>query len=212
MQQRITSFIETHPPILPIITVELLDNLLPLVDALAQGGIHAIEITLRNPLGMQSLAYLRKHRPELFLCAGSITSTEELRQAAALNVDLLITPGISTHILEAAEKCEATLLPGISTASDILLAIEYGYHYLKFFPAEALGGISYLHALSAPFPDVKFCPTGGINDKNVNQYLRLNHVAFVGGSWLLPQSLLLENSWKEIENNARSLLQSIQPK
>lgn len=185
MQTAIDHFLSQHPPTLPIVTLDSAKDVIPIIYRLSTRGINAIEITLRTKEGLKALALARLEMPDLFLCAGSISKKEQVAQVAEIGVDLIISPGISRDIMEASQRHNISLLPGISTPSDILLGLEYSLQYFKLFPAESLGGVDYLKAITNPFPDIKLCPSGGINQENYRHYLSLEQVAFVAGSWLL---------------------------
>ncbi|MGH1484845.1 MAG: bifunctional 4-hydroxy-2-oxoglutarate aldolase/2-dehydro-3-deoxy-phosphogluconate aldolase [Cellvibrionaceae bacterium] len=206
MQTAIDQFINKHLPVLPIVTVHSASDIIPIIYALSKGGINAIEITLRTDEGLKALELARLEMPNLFLCAGSVSSKKQVVQAAEIGADLIISPGISRGIIEESKRHHISLLPGISTPSDILLGLEYNLQYFKLFPAEPLGGIDYLNSIASPFPDIQFCPTGGINKQNYQHYLNLKKVAFVGGSWLLKEEYINEKNWAAIEEGTKELL------
>jgi 2-dehydro-3-deoxyphosphogluconate aldolase/(4S)-4-hydroxy-2-oxoglutarate aldolase len=206
LQKKITSFIESKTPLLPVVTIESIEDAIPIADALYLGGVQAMEVTLRTAAGLPALKLLREQRPNLFLCAGSVSTTSQLSQVAEVGVDLAVTPGISKNLLDTAGELGISILPGASNPSDILLGMEYGLSYFKFFPAQALGGLNFLQALAEPFPDLQFCPTGGINPENIRGYLGSRYVAFVGGSWLTPKDKIKEGNWAFISDQARRAL------
>lgn len=201
MQSSIPKLITESKSVLPIISLTSEQLALKSIDLLLRSTINAAEITLRSTESLRVLKCVRQQYPELFLCAGSITRPEEVQLVSELDINLIITPGIHPTLLEAAKDNQIDILPGISSASDILLGLEYGLRYFKLFPVEALGGIKFLEALSAPFPDCRFCPTGGINANNYLKYLQNSQVDLVAGSWLIPSNMTKHSHWHDIYNN-----------
>ena len=212
MQIAITTFTETHTPVLPIATVDNSDDIIPIVDALQRAEINALEITLRTPAGLDAIKKVRSNHPGLFICAGSVNTEEQLIQSVDAGADLVISPGISRRLIETAQIEKASILPGISTASDILLGMEYGLRYFKFFPAAQLGGLPYLHAMSEPFSGIQFCVTGGINTNNIQHYLASQKVLCVGGSWMTTTDYIAQKNWSAIEQAAIDTVKIIEGK
>ena len=185
--------------ILPVITIERLEDALPLADALAAGGLTTLEVTLRSEFGLDAIRLLRAQRPQLCIGAGTILDGESFAQAEAAGAQFIVTPGINQSILDAGLNSSIPLLPGVATASEIMQAYVLGYRRFKFFPAEASGGVSTLRAISGPFPNIRFCPTGGINGRNAAEYKALKNVMCVGGSWMLSNEAIRVGRWDEIK-------------
>lgn len=193
-------------PLMPVITINHPDTAIPLCRALAEGGLNVLEITLRTEHGLKAIEAVRKALPDIWVGAGTVTSTEQYRQAEAAGARFVITPGVTESILKFGTTSDAPLLPGISTASELMAGYALGYRAFKFFPAEVAGGVRALQAFGGPFPDVMFCPTGGIRRDTAKDYLALDNVRAVGGSWLTPADLILSEDWVGITAIARASL------
>lgn len=204
-RERVRSVLSASP-LIPVITVNHPDEALPLCQALVDGGIRVLEITLRTPHGIKAIEQVRKAIPDAWVGAGTVTGIAQYRDVEAAGAQFVITPGITESILEFGMTSEAPLLPGISTISELMLGYNLGYREFKFFPAEVAGGIPALKAFSGPFPDVTFCPTGGIRRDTAKSYLALNNVAAVGGTWLTPADAVSSGHWHEISEIARESL------
>lgn len=192
--------------LIPVITINHPDEALPLCQALVDGGIRVLEITLRTPHGIKAIEQVRKTIPQAWVGAGTVTSIAQYRQVESAGAQFVITPGVTEAILEFGVTSETPLLPGISTISELMLGYSLGYREFKFFPAEVAGGIPALKAFSGPFPDVTFCPTGGIRRNTAKDYLALDNVAAVGGTWLTPADLVAAGDWDQISEIARGSL------
>lgn len=196
-------------PLMPVITIHRLDDAVPLCRALVEGGLKVLEITLRTEFGVEAIRQVRQALPEALVGAGTVTSIAQYRQAESAGAQFVITPGVTEAILDFAVTSEAPLLPGIATASELLMGYGHGYRYFKFFPAEVSGGIPALKAFAGPFPDVVFCPTGGIRQNTAADYLALENVATVGGTWLTPDDAVASKDWARITGIARASLASL---
>ncbi|TNE97490.1 MAG: bifunctional 4-hydroxy-2-oxoglutarate aldolase/2-dehydro-3-deoxy-phosphogluconate aldolase [Gammaproteobacteria bacterium] len=194
-------------PLVPVIAIRNLEDAVPLCQALVDGGIKVLEITLRTEHGLQAIRQVREAIPEAWVGAGTVTSIAQYRQVETAGAQFVITPGVTEAILEFGITSEVPLLPGVATASELMLGYALGYREFKFFPAEIAGGIRALKALSGPFGDVTFCPTGGIGKETARDYLALSNVKAVGGSWLTPSDLMAEKDWPGITEIARSSLE-----
>lgn len=193
-------------PLIPVITINNLDDAVPLCQALVDGGIRVLEITLRTEHGLSAIEQVRNAIPAAWVGAGTVTSIAQYRQVEAVGAQFVITPGVTEAILEFGLTSEAPLLPGISTVSELMVGYNLGYREFKFFPAEVAGGIPALQAFAGPFPDVGFCPTGGIRPDTAREYLALHNVHAVGGSWLTPGEAVRAKDWPQIAEIAcRSL-------
>lgn len=165
----------------PVVAVENAEQAVGLSQALIEGGVGVIEVTLRNAFGLEALKLIKREVPDMILLAGTVNSAAQLQQVADAGVDGVISPGLTPLLAKTANDLKMPYLPGAASASDILLAIEYGLSELKLFPASIVGGIPALKAFSGPFPNIKFCPTGGVSDSNYKEYLALDNVMCVGG-------------------------------
>jgi len=204
----LTTMLECAYPVMPVIVIDELKNALPLARTLAQSGIKVLEITLRTECALKAIEQIKTALPELTVGAGTFTKSDQLPAIISAGCDFVVSPGIHPELLKSAQQQRLPILPGVMTPSDILLAIEYGLHMLKLFPAQSAGGVDYLKDLQGPFPALKFCPTGGINSQNYPAYLELDNVICVGGSWLAPSAWIREQRWQEIEQAAKAVLRS----
>lgn len=188
MNERLLDLSQRTLPVLPVIKVDRAEDILPIGKALRAGGLNAMEITLRTPAGLDAIVLARKHFPDAVICAGTVTNTEQLRAAHAAGAEFAVTPGITEKLLSAADADNIVLLPGVASASELMLGLEAGLRCFKLFPAQVVGGIGMLKALHGPFPDARFCPTGGLNGDNYRDFLALPNVFCVGGSWMLQST------------------------
>jgi 2-dehydro-3-deoxyphosphogluconate aldolase/(4S)-4-hydroxy-2-oxoglutarate aldolase len=196
-------------PIIPVVAIESSSDAVSLARALINGGINVIEVTLRTNAALAAMEQIAKHVPQMQLAAGTVLNPEQYQQAIDAGATFVISPGITNSLLEKGQGNDVPLLPGVSTASELMQAIEFGYSRCKFFPAEAAGSIAMLKALSGPFGQVKFCPTGGITTDNAEKFLALNNVMCVGGSWLSPQKLIAQQNWQAITDIARDSINKV---
>ncbi|WP_280323299.1 bifunctional 4-hydroxy-2-oxoglutarate aldolase/2-dehydro-3-deoxy-phosphogluconate aldolase [Pseudomonas sp. BN102] len=185
--------------ILPVITIEREQDVVPLADALAAGGLRTLEITLRSEHGLAAIRTLREQRPELCVGAGTVLDELMLAEAEAAGSQFIVTPGCTAELLRAGVYSPLPLLPGISSASEIMLGYALGYRRFKLFPAEICGGIKALKAFGGPFPGIRFCPTGGVNPGNLRDYMALANVMCVGGSWMLDKEWIRNGDWQRIQ-------------
>ncbi|MEP4465500.1 bifunctional 4-hydroxy-2-oxoglutarate aldolase/2-dehydro-3-deoxy-phosphogluconate aldolase [Marinobacter alexandrii] len=193
-------------PLVPVIAINELEDAVPLCQALVDGGINVLEITLRTEHGVAANKAVREAIPDAWVGAGTVTSVAEYRKVEAAGAQFVITPGVTEAILEFGVTSEAPLLPGISTVSELMMGYALGYREFKFFPAEVSGGVPALKAFSGPFSDVVFCPTGGIRRDTAKDYLALKNVKAVGGSWLTPADVVAAKDWAQITKIARDSL------
>ena len=196
-------------PLIPVVVIDRLDDAVPVAEALLGGGISAIEVTLRTPVGCDAITEMKSAFPDALIGAGTVCSNDGYDKAAESGADFIVSPGATDGLFQAASRFDLPFLPGAVTGSEVLMAMDHGYHMLKFFPAEAAGGVATLRALSGPFPEISFMPTGGITPDNVASYLRLKNVTAVGGSWLTPQQLLIEQRWEELRQVAADSAASV---
>ncbi len=185
-------------PIVPVVVIEDLNDAVPLAQSLIEGGIQIIEVTLRSSCALEAIELIAKNVPKMRVGAGTILNLTQLEQAQNRGAEFLISPGLTIKLLEHAKKKDMPLIPGVSSSSEVMQALELGYSALKFFPAEYCGGVKLLNAFNGPFKGVKFCPTGGISADNMRSYLDLENVLCVGGSWLTPKNLVQNKEWDKI--------------
>ncbi|WQW53378.1 bifunctional 4-hydroxy-2-oxoglutarate aldolase/2-dehydro-3-deoxy-phosphogluconate aldolase [Helicobacter pylori] len=185
-------------PIIPVVVIEDLNDAVPLAQSLIEGGIPIIEVTLRSSCALEAIELIAKNVPKMRVGAGTILNLTQLEQAQNRGAEFLISPGLTIKLLEHAKKKNMPLIPGVSSSSEVMQALELGYNALKFFPAEYCGGVKLLNAFNGPFKGVKFCPTGGISADNMRSYLNLENVLCVGGSWLTPKDLIQNKEWDKI--------------
>jgi 2-dehydro-3-deoxyphosphogluconate aldolase/(4S)-4-hydroxy-2-oxoglutarate aldolase len=189
-------------PVIPVIKIENADDAAPLARALARGGLRVIEITLRTKSALESIRRAAEV-PEAVVGAGTILDGKQFDEAVKAGSKFIVSPGVTQNLLAAASNSEVPLLPGAITPGEIMTAREAGLDFLKFFPAEQAGGVSFLKSLGSPFAGIRFCPTGGVSQKNVKEYLSLPNVICVGGSWVAPDDLIAAKDWAGIEALAR---------
>lgn len=185
-------------PVVPVMVIDDIADALPLAEALLAADIRVLEVTLRTSAALDAIRLLRDALPEAVVGAGTVTTPEQLAEVTAAGAQFAISPGITIELLKAGAAGPIPLLPGVATISELMQAHALGYRYLKFFPAEAAGGTAMLKSIAGPFPDVQFCPTGGIHQNNFRDYLALPNVRCVGGSWILPKTAIAAKNWQEI--------------
>lgn len=190
-------------PVIPVLTVTHLEHAVPLARALAAGGLKVLEITLRTPVALAAIEAMRAAVPDAVVGVGTLTRPVDFAAADRAGAQFGVTPGLTPELAAAARGARFPLLPGVMTPTELIAARAAGFNVLKLFPAEQAGGIGMLRALGAPFPDVQFCPTGGITRASAPDYLALPNVVCVGGSWVAPAGLLLAGDWRGIEALAR---------
>lgn len=197
----------TATPVVPVIVVDDVEQAVNLGKALVAGGVPVLEVTLRTEAALEAITALRKEVPEAIVGAGTVCSREQYIQAVEAGSQFIISPGLTPDLLKVGKEYDIPYLPAVATISDILLGLECGYDHFKFFPAEVNGGVKALKAFSGPLPQIRFCPTGGINEKNFKDYLALDSVLCVGGSWIVPTDLVKAGKWDEITELAKSVQQ-----
>jgi 2-dehydro-3-deoxyphosphogluconate aldolase/(4S)-4-hydroxy-2-oxoglutarate aldolase len=190
-------------PVIPVLTVTDLAAAVPLARALAAGGLRVLEVTLRTPVALAAIEAMRRGVPEAVVGVGTLTRPVDFAGAGRAGAQFGVTPGLTPELAAAARGARFPLLPGVMTPTELIAARALGYDVLKLFPAQQAGGIAMLKALGAPFPDVLFCPTGGITRATAADFLALPNVVCVGGSWFAPPHLLEAGDWAAIEALAR---------
>ena len=189
--------------VIPVLVIEEARQAAALARALCAGGLTVLEVTLRTDHALAALEAMRAAVPEALVGAGTLTSPQDFVRARNAGAQFAVSPGLTPALAQAAASTQLPLLPGVSTATEILLAREAGYDFLKFFPAEQSGGVAMLQAFAGPFAGVRFCPTGGITRESAPRYLQLDNVVCVGGSWVAPLAKVRAGDWAGIEQLAR---------
>lgn len=192
--------------VVPLVSFNDLDKVVPTVEALRNGGFSLVEITFRTELGAQAIDIASRNFQDMTIIAGTVLSVDNVDKAIECGADVLVAPGFNPNIVEYALRKNVCFIPGVMTPSDIEMALGYGLNHLKFFPAQASGGVNMLDAFYGPYQDVKFMPTGGINDKNIMDYLKRKNVIACGGSWIANSKNIENNDFKMIEEISRELL------
>jgi 2-dehydro-3-deoxyphosphogluconate aldolase/(4S)-4-hydroxy-2-oxoglutarate aldolase len=193
--------------VVAVLIIDELKHALPLANALIEGGVKTIELTLRTPVALDAAVLIKKTFPDICLGIGTVLTTQQVKAIADIGVDFAVAPGCNPKIIEAAQKYGVSFAPGISTASELETALELGCQVLKFFPAEPLGGINYLKNMVAPYKylGLKFIPLGGININNASGYLESELITAIGGSWIAKQALIQSEDWAAIAYNAKEI-------
>lgn len=199
-------------PIVPVIAIEDVRDAIPLAEALLEGGIGIMEITLRTPAGIAAIETISKEYPQMAVGAGTVLHTEDFKKAVHSGAQFVFSPGISSELMECSKTLAIPFIPGVSTASEVMLALNNGFEHCKLFPATAVGGIDILNGFYGPFPSVRFCPTGGISLKNINDFLSLPNVLCAGGSWIVPKTSLQNKDFGHITRLCQEVMDHIQAK
>ena len=195
--------------LIPVIKIENPDDAVPLAKALIDGGLPAAEITFRTPSAAQAIKNITTAFPEMLVGAGTVTTTEQVDAAISAGSKFLVSPGLNPKVTSYSLSKGITMLPGCSNPSDIEAAMELGLTTVKFFPAESAGGLKMLKAMSAPYGQIKFMPTGGINSENLLEYLKFNKVVACGGSFMVKDELIKEKRWEEITSLTRQAVKAM---
>ncbi|MFS2319052.1 bifunctional 4-hydroxy-2-oxoglutarate aldolase/2-dehydro-3-deoxy-phosphogluconate aldolase [Maricaulis sp. D1M11] len=195
--------------VIPVLTVKDMAHAVPLAEALAEGGLRVIEMTLRTEIGLDALAAMKEAVPELYVGMGTIRTGEDVQRSVNAGADFLVSPGLTPEISAAMMDSGVASLPGVATASEAMQAQVAGFTAMKFFPAEQSGGAPWLKSIAGPLPDITFCPTGSITKTQAPTYLALPNVACVGGSWVVPGDALNAGDWAQITQNARDAMAMI---
>jgi 2-dehydro-3-deoxyphosphogluconate aldolase/(4S)-4-hydroxy-2-oxoglutarate aldolase len=196
--------IVTRAPVIPVLTIERVEHALPLARALVAGGLPVLEVTLRTPAALEAIAAIAREVPDAVVGAGTITTPGDIAAAENAGAAFLVSPGTPAELAEALARARVPALPGCATVSEAMALAARGFTMLKFFPAEASGGIAWLKAVGAPLPGLSFCPTGGIDGRNAAAYLALANVAAVGGSWVAPKDAVAAGDYARVTALARA--------
>ena len=195
--------------IVPVLTIRDANQAVPLARALVAGGVRTLEVTLRTEAGAKAAEAILAEVPDAIVGLGTVLARRDLLLAQKLGVPFAVSPGATPELLDAAAEISLPFVPGIATASELMAAAARGFTTVKLFPAAQIGGIGALKALGAPFPEARFCPTGGIGEEEMRDYLALPNVVAVGGSWLAPSAEIAAGEWGAIEARARRAMQNI---
>ena len=193
-------------PVVPVLVIERVEDAVPIAKALLAGGINVLEVTLRTEAALAVIEKIAKEVPEAYIGAGTVTNRDQLKAVTDAGAKFAISPGLTADLLAAGREGTIPLIPGISNISDLMKAKDAGYDHLKFFPAEAAGGVNALKSIGGPFPDIAFCPTGGIGPNNYKNYLALANVRCVGGSWVAPTDAIENKEWHILTELAKKAI------
>jgi 2-dehydro-3-deoxyphosphogluconate aldolase / (4S)-4-hydroxy-2-oxoglutarate aldolase len=191
--------------VIPVMVIERVEDAVPLAKALAAGGLTMLEITLRSDAALAAIREIKNNVAGVEVGAGTVLDAAQWRAAEDAGATFMVSPGLTESLATAAAKSKVPLLPGVATSSEIMIAREHGFRFLKFFPAEQAGGVNMLAAFGGPFLDVVFCPTGGVSPGNAASYLKLKNVVCVGGSWVAPKDLVAKQDWSGITALAKGV-------
>ena len=191
-------------PVLPVLAIERLDDAVPLARALVDGGLPVLEVTLRSDVALEAIRRIVDEVPDAIVGAGTVLSAADLDAVAMAGAVFAISPGATDALYEAAAGVAMPWIPAVATASELMRGLEHGHRRFKFFPAESSGGIAALKAFAGPFPQAKFCPTGGIDAATAPRYRALANVITVGGSWMVPKDALASRDWSRIRSLAQA--------
>lgn len=191
----------TLGPVMPVIEIDDAEMAAPLAEALSEGGIHVLEITLRTPAALKAIETVAK-LPGVYVGAGTILSPKDMQLAKNAGAAFVVSPGYTIEMIEASKEMDFPFLPGAVTPSEMISLLNMGFKTQKLFPAEVVGGCRLLKAVSGPLANVKFCPTGGVSPENAPDYLQLPNVVCVGGSWVASRQLIKDQAWDVIKANA----------
>ncbi|WP_208951653.1 bifunctional 4-hydroxy-2-oxoglutarate aldolase/2-dehydro-3-deoxy-phosphogluconate aldolase [Rahnella sp. ChDrAdgB13] len=201
----------TSGPVVPVIVINKLEHAVPLAKALVAGGVRVLEVTLRTACAMDAIRAIAREVPDAIIGAGTVLNAQQLKDVTDAGAQFAISPGLTDDLLKAAMAGTLPLIPGISTVSELMLGLDHGLREFKFFPAEASGGVKALQAIGGPFPQVRFCPTGGISPANYRDYLALKSVLCIGGSWLVPADALESGDYARITQLAKEAVAGAKP-
>lgn len=192
-----------HGPVIPVIVINKVEDAVPMAEALLEGGIKVLEVTLRSSCALEAMEAIAKAVPDAILGSGTVRSIKDAQASKDVGCQFAVSPGYTSELGKAAREMGLSLLPGVSTGSEIMMANADDYYFLKLFPAVAVGGINLLKGFAGPFGDVKFCPTGGVTVDSASQFLALPNVVVCGGTWLTPADAVAAKDWKKITQLAR---------
>ena len=195
-------------PVIPVLIIEDISSARGLGEALVAGGLPVLEVTLRTKCALQAITEMSKIKGGI-VGAGTLITYNDVKNAVAAGATFGVSPGATDNLIDACEEAGLPLLAGASSASEAMALLEKGYSVQKFFPAEAAGGAAFLKSLSSPLPQITFCPTGGISQKNALNYLASSNVECVGGSWVAPKEAIANRDWQQIEDLAKDAVREL---
>jgi len=195
--------------LIPVVVIDRAEDAVPLAEALLEGGIKSIEITLRTAAGMKAIEHVANSVPDILVGSGTVLNAEQMTQAKNAGAVFQVSPGLTDSLAKHAADTGVEWLPGITNASGIMQALQAGHKRVKFFPASLSGGVPVLKQFGSVFPDLKICPTGGISMDNMNDYGALGNVFAIGGSWLTPKDMIADKNWSEITRIARDSVNAL---
>lgn len=188
--------------VLPVITVHSLDQARAIADALLEGGLNTLELTLRTPVAIDALAMLKRERPDIVIGAGTVLDASHIRASIDAGADFLVTPGTTATLAAALVEADIPAVPGAATPTEFLALRDHGFRNCKLFPASAVGGLAMLKGLAGPLHDMRFCPTGGISESNAAEFLAQPNVLCIGGSWMLDKAWIAAGDWTRVRETA----------
>jgi len=190
-------------PVIPVIVIDQIDDAIPLARALVEGGLTVLEVTLRTDCALQAISDIKQAIPAAIVGAGTVISPEDVDRAVAAGAEFLVSPGSTADLIDAAQARQIPILPGVATPSEAMVLAARGLSQMKFFPAQAAGGVAMLKSILGPLPGIAFCPTGGVTEANAAEFLALDNVLCVGGTWMLDKDAIASKDWGQIEQRAR---------
>ena len=197
-------------PIIPVVTIEKVADAIPLANALIEGGIKIMEVTLRTPVALLAIKEIASNVPEMCVGAGTVCDEIQMEEVLDSGAKFAFSPGISPELIRCAYDNSLPFIPGVATPSEIMRAKNHGIKYCKLFSASVVGGVEALKAYQGPFEDMNFCPTGGINLGNMNQYLALDNVPCIGGTWIVDMKLIKDKEFTQISELCKEALKTIE--
>ncbi len=195
--------------VLPVITVHTLDEARAIADALLEGGLNTLELTLRTPVAVDALAMLKRERPDIVIGAGTVLNADNIRASVDAGADFLVTPGTPAALADALVDAAIPAVPGAATPTEFMALRERGFRNCKLFPASAVGGLAMLKGLAGPLHDMRFCPTGGISESNAAEFLAQPNVLCIGGSWMLDKAWIAAGDWTRVRETAARAAQIV---
>lgn len=192
----------TAAGILPVVTVHTLDQARAVSAALLEGGLPAIELTLRTPVAMDALSMLKRELPDVVVGAGTVLTVEQMLQAIDVGADFLVTPGTPAHMADALARAPLPVVPGAASPTELLALLARGFRVCKLFPATAVGGLAMIKGVAGPMPELKLCPTGGITEATAADYLGQKNVVCIGGSWMVQDAWIRSGQWDAVRKSA----------
>lgn len=196
-------------PIIPVVKIERLEDAVPLANALVEGGISIMEVTLRTPIALEAIDLIASSVPQMCVGAGTVCDEIQLEQTLDVQAKFIFSPGISPELILCAAGNSVPFIPGVATPSEVMRALNHGIKHCKLFPASVVGGVDLLKAFQGPFSKMKFCPTGGVNLENMNEYLSLQNVSCIGGTWIVDPKLIEQKQFTKITQLCKEALNNI---